>query len=115
MQFISKARYIRFSPYKLRPIADVVRGKNVMYALNWLRTCKLQRATPVTKIIESAAANAKSLRGIDPINLRIQEIRVDEGPSQKYFRPGAMGRTSVYKRRSCHMSVALELIEHKEV
>lgn len=115
MQFTSKARYIRLSPYKLRPIADVVRGKNVLYALSWLRTCKLQRATPVTKVIESAAANAKNLRGIDPVNLRIHEIRVDEGPSLKYFKPGAMGRTSVYKRRSCHMSVSLQLIEHKEV
>lgn len=115
MQFISIARYVRFSPYKLRPIADVVRGKNVAYALNWLSTLKLQRTTPVKKVIESAAANAKNLRGIEAIELRIQEIRVDEGPSQKYFKPGAMGRTCVFKRRSCHMSVALELIERKEV
>ena len=36
MQFVAKARYVRISPYKLRPLADVVRGKNVAYALNWL-------------------------------------------------------------------------------
>ena len=29
MQFVAKARYIRISPYKLRPLVDVVRGKNV--------------------------------------------------------------------------------------
>ena len=36
MQFVAKARYVRTSPYKMRPLVDVVRGKNVAYALNWL-------------------------------------------------------------------------------
>ena len=27
MQFVAKASYVRISPYKLRPLVDVVRGK----------------------------------------------------------------------------------------
>ncbi len=34
MEYIAKARYIWYSPYKLRPLADVVRGKDAEYALD---------------------------------------------------------------------------------
>ena len=44
MQFIAKARYIRISPYKLRPYVDVIRGKNVKYALDWLASVPVQRS-----------------------------------------------------------------------
>ena len=53
MQFNAKARYVRFSPYKLRPLADVVRGKNVSFALHWLATHAVKRIVPVQKVIES--------------------------------------------------------------
>lgn len=115
MQFNAKARYIRFSPYKLRPMADVVRGKNVQFALNWLETAALKKADPLKKLIASAAANAKQLQDVDSKQLQIKEIRVDQGPAYKYFKPGAMGRANVYKRRFCHISVVLEPVETKEV
>ncbi len=62
MQFVAKAFHVRMSPYKLRSLADVVRGKNVSYALHWLATHPVRRATPVRKVIESAAGNAKDPR-----------------------------------------------------
>ncbi len=114
MQFNAKARYIRFSPYKLRPLADEIRGKRVGAALNWLSTSALKRALPLTKVVESAAANAKQLKDVDVQQLQIKEIRVDQGPAYKYFKPGAMGRANVYKRRFSHISVVLEPVETKE-
>lgn len=115
MQFVAKARYVHYSPYKLRMIVDVIRGKNVVYALNWLNACKMQRVVPIKKVVASAVANASHLKNVSASDLFIKEIKVDEGPSQKYFKPGAMGRTSVYKRRSSHMSVILETVAGKEV
>lgn len=108
MQFNARARYVRFSPYKLRPLADVIRGKNVDYALNWLATAALKKALPMKKIVASAAANAKQLQGLDAQKLVVKEIRVDQGPTYKYFKPGAMGRANVYKKRFSHISVVLE-------
>lgn len=107
MEFFAKARYIRYSPFKLRPIVDVIRGKNVRVALDWLFTCKLKRAVPVRKMVESAAANAKNLQQIEAVNLFISDIRVDHGPKYRYFKPGAMGRASMQTKRSSHMSVQL--------
>jgi len=115
MQFVAKARYIRYSPFKLRPLADVVRGKNAQYALDWLSTAQVQRALPVQKIIASAVANAKSLKDLDASKLLIKEIRIDQGPSHRYFKPGAMGRANIQRKRLSHLSVILESIEEKEV
>lgn len=108
MQFIAKARFVRFSPYKLRPLADVIRGKSVSYALGWLSTCALRRASFLKKLVESAAANAKSTHNIDVKELVVSSIMVDEGPSYRYYKPGAMGRSNKYKKRSSHMSVVLK-------
>ena len=58
MQFVAKAKFIRYSPYKLRPYADLVRGKNVDYALAWLGAHENQRITPIKKAIKSAMSNA---------------------------------------------------------
>jgi len=114
MQFSAKARNIHYSPYKLRPLVDAIRGKNVGYALNVLVTTPLKKAVPIKKLIQSAAANAKNLKNIEAQELVIKDIRVDEGPMFRYFKPGAMGRAEVQRRRFSHISVVLESNEGKE-
>ena len=114
MRFLAKAKYVRFSPFKLRPLVDVVRGKNVRYALSLLTGYPMKKTVPVKKLIESAAANAKSLANVEIEDLRIKDIRVDQGPSVRYFKPGAMGRSNVYRKRFSHMSVVLEQKDKKE-
>jgi len=108
MQFVAKAKRIPFSPYKLRPLVDVVRGKDVDSAIGWLVTHQTQRVGPIKKLIESAIANAKSTQGVESQDLCIKEIKVDEGRTTRYFKPGAMGRAAIQRRRSCHISVVLE-------
>lgn len=115
MQFGAKAKFIRYSPFKLRPLADLVRGKNVRYALDWLRAHENQRVTPLKKVIESAAANAKNLKDTSPENLMIKELRVDQGPIYRYFKPGAMGRSVILRKRFSHINVILESNVKKEV
>jgi large subunit ribosomal protein L22 len=110
MQFIASARYLRFSPYKLRPLVDVVRGKSVVYALNWLATCSVKKVVPIIKVIKSAAANAKDRNNLDTAQLVIKDIRVDQGPIHRYFKPGAMGRANIYRKRMSHMSIVVEQV-----
>ena len=114
MNYKASAKYIRISPYKLRPLADLIRGKNVQFALNWLATCALKKAMPLTKVIESAAANAKQLANVEAKELIIKEIKIDQGPIFRYFRPGAMGRANPQKKRLSHMNVIVEPIPRKE-
>ncbi len=37
----------------------------------------------------------------------VHEIRVDEGPTLKRFRPRAMGRATPIHKRTCHITVVL--------
>jgi large subunit ribosomal protein L22 len=108
MQFNAKSKYLSISPYKLRPFADVIRGKNVAKALRWLSTVKVKRSIPIKKLIQSAAANAKDLKNIEAYELVIADIRIDQGATFKYFKPGAMGRSNIYRKRFSHASVTLE-------
>lgn len=108
MQFVAKSRFVHYSPYKIRPFADVVRGKNVQYALDWLRAHENKRVVALKKVIQSAAANAKSLQEINPKDLVIKELRIDQGPIFRYFKPGAMGRAVIRRKRFSHLSIILE-------
>lgn len=109
----AKSKYIRVSPYKLRPIVDVIRGYSVDKALAWLQTRALQRVVPVRKTLLSAYANGKNVSSSEiPMNqFLIKEIKVDQGPTIKYFKPGAMGRASVQRKRLSHLQIVLEKIE----
>ena len=47
------------------------------------------------------------LRGDDPDALIVDLITVDQGPTQKRFRPRARGRTGKILKRTCHVQVVL--------
>jgi len=104
------SRNIRISPFKLRVYADSIRGKNVGAAVNWLEAQSINRVVPIAKTIVSAYHNA---RQVDPsINdmsqMRIKEIRVDQGPVVRYHKPGAQGRACPQRKRLSHISVIVE-------
>lgn len=106
------AKYISYSPYKLRPLVDVIRGKNAEYALGWLNIYRNQRSIPIIKVLESALANAK-YKGCDAalLDMVISEIKVDQGPIKKYFKPGAQGRATILRKRYCHIEVVVQAKE----
>lgn len=108
MKYVAKAKYIPASPFKLRPFADVVRGKNAEYAVHWFATNMNQRVVPLMKALKSAIANAKSKDNVDIKDLVITDFRVDQGPMFRYFKAGAMGRATIQRRRFCHINVVLE-------
>lgn len=106
MQFVANAKNIHYSPYKLRPVVDVIRGKKAEFALGWLNSFPTRKTETIKRVLESAIANAKH-KEADPSELIIKEVRVDQGPNFKYFKPGAMGRATVQRKRFCHVSITL--------
>ncbi len=101
------SKYIRISPYKLRPYADVIRGSSVDKAYAWLKTCAVKRAEPLLKALASAYANAQVKHPeIDSMaTLTVKEVRIDQGPIVKYFKPAAMGRAAPQRKRMSHITV----------
>lgn len=120
MEAKASSKQIRVSPLKMRPYADAVRGKNLEKAFGWLKTCALKRVEPLKKVLFSAYHNAKSNAqdgegaAMGMSQFRIKEIRVDQGPTIRYFKAGAMGRVSPQRRRMCHLSVVVERMADSE-
>lgn len=106
----AKSKYIRISPYKLRPVIDVIRGYSVDKAIAWLQTTALKKVQPIRKTLLSAYSNGKNILSAEiPMNeFLIKEIKIDQGPIIKYFKPGAMGRAMVQRKRLSHLEVVLE-------
>ena len=103
----ASAKYVRVSPRKARLIADQVRGKHIDDARSLLQFSPRSAADDIAKVIESAAANAEANHDLIGDEMIVSEIRVDEGPTLKRFRPRAMGRATPIHKRTCHISVAL--------
>jgi large subunit ribosomal protein L22 len=98
------------SPYKARPVIDLVRGKNVNDAINILEFQDRRSAPMIRKVIQSALANASNDLDVKLNRLVIADARVDGGPllgGRKRFMPRAMGRAFPIRKRTCHISVIL--------
>ena len=108
MEAKAVAKYVRMSPTKLAPVADMVRGKDLEEALTILKFTPGKSATLVEKVVQSAAANAENNHEMNVDNLYVAEIAVNQGPTMKRWRAGAQGRASVILKRSSHIEVVLK-------
>jgi large subunit ribosomal protein L22 len=102
------AKFVRIAPRKARLVADEIRGKSVPEAASILQFTNKRAAGIVGDVIKSAAANAEHNFEADPDVLRVKTIKVDEGPTIKRFRPRAMGRATMIRKRTSHITVELE-------
>ncbi len=100
-------KYIGMSPFKVRLVAESVKGKGVDAALAQLKFMTKAAAVPVAKAIKSAAANAEENFGLNREDLVVARIQADAGPLRKWRRFGARGRFKPILRRSAHITVVL--------
>ena len=103
-------RHARISARKVRPLADMIRGKAVDDALAILRYQPQRGARMLEKVIRSAMGNAQE-NGERPVNIEnlvVVDCRVDGGPMFKRVRPRARGMAFMVLRRMSHIQVTLE-------
>jgi len=111
MQVKASAKHIKMSPRKVRLVVDVARGREVDEALDQLKFVKKLAVKPIVKLINSAIASAKHDFEIEKDNLKIAEIRVDEGPTLHRWKPRAFGRATPIRKRTSHISLVLTEIK----
>ena len=110
MEAKAVAKYIRMSPYKVRRIANLVRGKDVNEAINVLHFNNASAAMPLEKAIRSAVANMMNKEEASKLSaddLYIKELRVDGGFKLKRFRAASMGRAMRINKPTSHISVVV--------
>ena len=103
----AKARYVRVAPRKARLVADQVRGMPVTEARTLLQFSPRDAARDISRLIDSAAANAEANHDLVAEDLQIAEIYVDEGPTLKRWRARARGRAARIDKKTSHLSVVL--------
>lgn len=110
-------KYIRSSPRKMRTVVNVVRGKRVPEALNSLNFLPQQVTMIIKTTILSAVHNLmdqNSDERFDEESLVVKEIRVDEGPMFKRFRPAPRGRAQRIRKRTSHLTVVVGTASEEE-
>lgn len=108
MAYKAHHRYARISARKVRPIADLIRGKYADEALDLLRYQPQRGARMLEKVLRSALANAEDQRAPNLNELVVKDVQVDGGPMFKRMRPHARGMSSIILRRMAHIHVSLE-------
>lgn len=114
MEAKATAKYVRMSPSKLKPVTDLVRGKDLNEALTILKFTSGKGAELVEKVVQSAAANAENNHDMNLDELYVAEIYANQGPTMKRFRAGAQGRASMILKRTSHIAVTLRSREDAE-
>jgi large subunit ribosomal protein L22 len=105
MQVSAKITFIRTTPQKARLVADQIRGKAVGQALEILTFSQKKAAHILKKVLESAVANAEHNKGADIDELKISNVFIDNGPTQRRYRARAKGRGAKILKRTSHITV----------
>ena len=104
-------RFARISATKVRPFADLIRGKTVAEGLDSLRYLPNRGARILEKVLQSARANAEDRGARNVDHLPIVEARVDGGPMFKRLQPRARGMAYIIRRRFAHVHIAIDAPE----
>ena len=114
--FRADVPFQRVSATKVRRVADNIRRKPYVEAVALLAVLPHKGARLLSKLIQSAAANALAQnKTLDEGMLYVKEVLVDVGPTMKRMWARGRGRADRLLKRSCHLSVVVDEIGAKEV
>jgi large subunit ribosomal protein L22 len=110
--YYAKLNNVPSSPRKMRLVADMVRGMEAFKALGVLKFSNKEAAAKVELLLRSAIANweAKNGRKAENGELKVSSIVVDEGATIKRLRPAPQGRAYRVRKRSNHVTLAVDTI-----
>ena len=100
-------RNARISPYKVRQVLELIRGKSAAKAVVILKFSDKRAAGIILKVLNSAMANAEHNYGMDLDKLYVHEAFANQGPMMKRFRPVSMGRAHPYVHKLSHVTITL--------
>ncbi|PIR07030.1 MAG: 50S ribosomal protein L22 [Candidatus Komeilibacteria bacterium CG11_big_fil_rev_8_21_14_0_20_36_20] len=107
----AKLKNVRISAKKLRLVADAIRGLEVVQVLDRLQVIFKKSSPIISKLLQSAVANALDKYNIRKEDLLVKKIIVNESKALKRWRPVAFGRAHPFKKHSAHIEIVLGIKE----
>jgi large subunit ribosomal protein L22 len=99
------------SPRKMRLVADLVRGKDILTAINYLKFNPKVASKDLEKLLISAINNwEQKNEGQDAYSseLFVKEVKVDGGRMLKRVQPAPQGRAHRVRKRSNHITIVVD-------
>lgn len=111
----AQGRYLKGSASKARRVLNLIRNESIEDARTILQFSETGVSEIISKILESAIANAAHNDGIDEDDLYVAACYADEGATMKRFRPRARGRASRINKRTSHVTIIVARYEADEL
>lgn len=108
----AKVTYVRIPSTKAKIVLDTIKGKDVAVASAILAATPNDGARIISKVLDSAVANAEYAAAerdmdIDTTKLYVQEAYANQGPTLKRIRPRSQGRADRILKRTSHITIIL--------
>ncbi len=101
-------KFARISSRKIMIVADLIKGKNAVEALNILKFTSKAGSDILAKLLKSAISNAENNNSLSADNLVVSEVYANQGPTMKRLMPKAQGRGARIRKRTSHITVVLK-------
>ncbi|MBI2670230.1 MAG: 50S ribosomal protein L22 [Candidatus Yanofskybacteria bacterium] len=108
MQITAQLNNLRISPRKVRLVARAIKGMDAISAKFQLDYIIKKSSKPISKLLDSAMANAHNGFGLVKENMFIKDVIVNEGSKLKRFRPKGFGMASPIEKKTSHIKIVLE-------
>jgi large subunit ribosomal protein L22 len=110
-EFRAVSKFLIGSPYKIRPIAGVIRRKPYIDAIAILENMPHKGAKFLRKTVKSAASNALfQNKKLEEDMLFVRNVMIDDGPRLKRMWFRGKGRADMLLKRMCHITVVVSEI-----
>lgn len=107
METKAVAKYVRISSRKVKPVADLIRGKKVSEAKSILQFTPRKAAFQMLKVLNSATSNAVNNHHLEEDELFIKEVYANQGPVMKRWKAGSKGGAMPRLRRTSHIGIVV--------
>lgn len=107
----ARHHFARIAATKVRPFADLIRGKTAGDGLLLLKYEPNRGARMLEKVLKSAIANCEDRGARNVDSLKIVESVVDGGPMFKRMLPRSRGMANTIRRRFAHIRVVIDVPE----
>lgn len=104
----AKLGHLHMPARKVRLAGQVIVGMDAERALIELQTSEKGVSGKLQDLLKSAIANAKNNHSLDEKTLKVAELRVEEGPTMKRWRPVSRGQAHSIMKRTCHIILTVE-------
>ena len=111
---IAKLNDCPTSPRKMRLVADIIRGKDVVSALNILKFSSKEASGRMEKLLRSAIANWEQKNEdsrAEEAGLYVSEVKVDSARMLKRIQPAPQGRAHRIRKRSNHVTIIVDSLK----